>query len=368
MLLVCVRYMRLISLIRVKLSELSTISPTEDTSRPLDPFCQPAPPTCFPAPYPPPPEHSSPHSPQSALATSFVPPAASRNMRPVASYTPDVSLLTDLFGRMTVADLKTDSTNSRRHRMFGTSFNKIKPVPSPIAANFVKEPQLANIESIACSPKSTTTVRRRKIAALPTRRGKTSASPSPPLFDSAGATSYSIPRPYERIVEEAPPSHIPLSPQKTRLMSTLPSPLTTLNSSTPKQRKVHTVRKMPPHTQPIPQNQTLKPRATAGETFSYNVSRSPPLVSDTTSYFDSPPTSSDELDTPPSTPPSSHVLLANTSTESLAISSESDRIVSHKEPLGDAKLPYPRQRYRRLDFTKGGLGRDEQPLTFTFSV
>jgi hypothetical protein len=358
-------------LIYAKLSESPPISSMEVNSRSLDPFCRPAPSTCFPSPYPPPPEHSS-HSPRRVLATSFVPPAPPRNLRPLASYTPDVSLLTDLFGRMTVTSLKTDSINPKRYRMFGTSeFNKIKPIPSPITANSVKEPQLASIESIASSPKSTTTVRRRKIVALPTRRGKTSASPSPPVFDSAGATSYPIPLPYERIVAGAPPGHIPTLPQKTCLVSTLPSPYTAeprIAIPNARQRKAHTLRKTLPQTQPIPQNQTLKPLATAGETFCYNVSRSPPLVSDTTSYFDSPSTSSDELDTPPSTPPSSHVLLASSSTESLAISSESDRIVYHKGPLGNVKLPYPRQQYRRLDFTKGGLGRDEQPLTFTFSV
>ena len=348
---------------------------TEVTSRPRDPFCQPAPPSCFPAPYPPPPEHPLSHSPQRALATSFVPPARPQNLRPLASYTPDVSLLTDLFGRMTVTTLKAQSTNRKHQRVFGISeFNKIKSVPPSTAANFPKEPQLASMVSITSPPKLTTTVRRRKIAALPTRRGKTSVSPSPPVFDSAGATSYPIPRPYERIVEEATPCHILTSPQKTHFVSALPSPYTAEapcfakpKSSTSGQRRVHAPRNTLPQPRPIPQNQTLKPMSTAGETF-YNVSRSPPLVSDATSYFDSPPTSSDELDTPPSTPPSSHVLLASTSTESLGISSESDRIVSRKDPLGDAKLPYSRHRYRRLDFTKGGLGRDEKPLTFTFSV
>ena len=362
-------------LICVKSSELWPVSSTDITSRPLDPFSQPSPSTCFPAPYPPPPEHSSSYFPQRALATSFVPLAPPRNVRPLTSYNPDLSSLTDLFGRMTVTTLQTDSTNSKHHRMFGNfGINKIKPDPSPVAANCAKEPQPTSIESIACPPKSTT-VRRRKIAALPTRRGKTSASPSPPVFDPAGVTSYAIPRPYEQIEEEATPYHILTSPQKTRLVSTLPSAYSaevpyfaTPKSSTPRQRKVHTLRKTLPQIQPISQNQTLKPLATDGETLSYNGSRSPPLVSDATSYFDSPPTSSDELDTPPSTPPSSHVLLASTSTESLAIGSESDGTVSHKEPRGAAKLPYPRLRYRRLDFTKGGLGRDEQPLTFTFSV
>ena len=362
-------------LICIKLSTLSPISPTA-TSRSIDPFCQPAPPTCFPAPYPPPPEHSSSHSPPRALATSFIPSAPPRNLRPLTSYSSDVSSLTDLFSRMTVTALKTDSTNPSRHRTFEISeFNKMKPVPPPFTANLPKEPQLTSIESIVSPPKSTTTVRRRKIAALPTRRGKTLASTSPPLSDSAGATSYPIPRPFDRVVEESPSDHIPTSPPKTRVMSTILSPyvaeapyFATPKSSTPRQRKVHTLRKTLPQSQAIPQDQLLKPLAMAGETFLYNASRSSPLVSDATSYFDSPPTSSDELDTPPSTPPSSLVLLARTSAESLAISSESDGIVAHKEPLGDAKLPYPRQRYRRLDFTKGGLGRDDQPLTFTFSV
>jgi hypothetical protein len=373
MYLVCVLYRRLIC---VKLSELSLIPTTEVTSKSLDLFCQPAPPTCFPAPYPPPPQHSSSPSPQRALATSFVPPAPSQNLRPLTNYTPDVSSLTNLLGRMTITTLNTNSTSPKHHRMFGISeFNKIKPVPSPIIADFAKEPQPESIESITSPPKSTTTVRRRKIAALPIRRGKTSTSSSPPVFDSAGVTSHPIPRSYEQIVEEARPDHFPTSPQKIRFVSTLPSPyiteapfFATPNSSTPRQRKVHTLRKALPQSQIIPQNQTLKPLSTSGKTFSYNVSRSPPPVSDATSYFDSPPTSSDELDTPPSTPPSSHVLLASTSTESLAISSESERIVPHKEPLSDAKLHYSRPRYRRLDFTKGRSGRDEQPLTFTFSV
>ena len=359
------------SLICVKLSELSPISSTEVTSRPLDLFSQPAPPTCFPASYPPPLEHSLSYSSQKALAMSFIPPATRGNVRPLTNYSPDMFSLTDLFDRMTLTTLKDDSTNPKCHRISGNSgFDTIKPVPSPNVENCSRESQLASIKSNASPPKLTTTARRRKIAALPTRRGKTSASPTPTVLDPAGTTSYSTPR----VVEEPPPGYIHSSPQKPRLVSTTPSPYTaevqcfaTPKSSIPRQRKVQTLRKTLSQTQPIPHNQTSKPLATTGET-SYDVSRSPPLVSDATSYFDSPPTSSDELDTPPSTPPSSHVSLASTSTESLAISSESDRIISYKEPLGDAKLPYPRQRYRCLDFTKGGLGWDEKPLTFTFSV
>ena len=367
--LVCVLYLGLIS---VKLSDLSPISSMEVTSSPLDPFSQPAPPTCFPVPYPPPPEHSLLCSPQRALATSFVPPVRPRNVRPLAGYGADVSSLIDPFSRMDLTPLKTDSTSPKCDRMFGISgFNKIKTVPPSNTANFLKGPQLASIESISSPPKLTTTARRRKIAALPTRRGKTSASPTPTVSDLAGATSYSL----LRAVEDTLPDHTHTSQQKPRLLPTTPLAYTaeapylaTPKNPTIRQRRVHTLRKTPPQIQPTSQIQTLKPLATAGDTFSYNISRSPSLISDAPSYFDSPPTSSDELDTPPSTPPSSHVLLASTSTESLAISSESDRIVSHKEPLGDVKLPCLRQRYKRLDFTNGGLGRGEQPLTFTFSV
>ena len=342
--------MRLIS---VKSSELTPISSTDVASRPLDPFFQPSPPTCFPAPYPPPPEHSLSYSPQRTLATSFVLPAPPRSVQSLTGYNPDVSSLSDLFGRMTVTAFKTDSANPKCHRMFEIpELNKPKPIPSPVAANCSKEPQL---ESAASPPKSTTTTRRRKIASLPMRRGKTPAFSSPSLSDTAGATSHpTTPLPTQRVVEKTSLVYDFVSPQKTRPMSTFPSPYNVeapcaaiSKSSTPRQRRVHL--------------------AATGRTSPYTTSRSP-LVSDTTSCFDSPPTSSDELDTPPSTPPSSHVLLASTSTESLAVSSEFDGILSHNKPLGDAKLPYPRLRYRRLDLTRGGLGRDEQPLTFTFSV
>ena len=327
--------------------------PTSSTWRRSDPFSRVAPQTCFPAPYPPPP---APCLPRIALPTSFIPPTPPRDVRSLESHCPDVSTLTNLFGRMTTSTLETESKIPRNHRMlYIHDSNRIKPLSpflSPnVADNFTK-PRLATVESITSPTKSTNTSRRRRMASLPTRRGKISASPSPPIFHSA--TSYPITtRPTERVVEETP-CHEFAEPQKTCHVSQYTADASCgpmLMTSTPRQRKVHALRK----TQTIRQNQAA-------------VTRSPPLVSDATSYFDSPPTSSDELDTPPSTPPSSHVLLASTSTESLAISSESDRMVSHKEPLSDTKLYYPRPRYRHLDFTKGGLGRDEQPLTFTFSV
>ncbi|KAI9460541.1 hypothetical protein BJY52DRAFT_1262266 [Lactarius psammicola] len=340
-------------------------SPISSTSRRYDPFSHVVPQTCFPAPYPPPPPASC--LPRNALPTSLVPSTPPRDMRSLASHSPDMSTLTNLFGRMTTTTLVTDSRIPRSHGVFHVpDSNRVKPLPQP-----------ASVESIASPTKPTNTPRRRKIASLPTRRNKTSTSPSPPVFDSAGAISHPItPRPTERVVEETPPDYVFASPQETRPVSTLPSLYTVEAScvampkpSTPRQRKVHTLHhKTPPKSHAIPQDQVLAPLATAREAFSYTVSRSPPLASDATSYFDSPPTSSDELDTPPSTPPRSHVLLARTSTEGLAISSEFDGMISHKEPLGDAELLHPRQRYRRLGFTKGNLGRDEQPLTFTFGV
>ena len=346
-------------------TKLSGSQPTLSTSRYCDPFRQAAPPTCFPAPYPPPPVSCLP---QKAFATSFIPCAAPQVVPSSANHSSDISTLTNLFGRMAKTTLERIPRNHGVSRI--PASNRIEPftpILSPSVSNTFARPQLTSVESIASPPKPTNTPRRRKMAPLPARRGKTSASPSHP-------TTCMTSPPTERAVEETS-DHAFASPQKPHPVSILSpshtaeaSCIATSKPSTHKQRKEHTLHKSLSQPQTIPRYQALTPLATTGETFSYDVSRSPPLVSDATSYFDSPPTSSDELDTPPSTPPSSHVLLASTSTESLAISSESDRIVSHKEPLGDTKLPYPRLRYRRLDFTKGCLGRDEQPLTFTFSV
>ncbi|KAH9178760.1 hypothetical protein EDB89DRAFT_1928373 [Lactarius sanguifluus] len=342
-----------------------------------DPFSHTAPQTCFPAPYPPPPASCLPRN---ALPTSFIPPTPARDVHPLASHSPDMSTLTNLFERMTTTTQETVSRIPRSHGVFYISdSNRIKPlspIRSPsIAANSTKS-QLASEESIVSPTKPTNTPRRRKIASLPTRRGKTSASLSPPAFDSTEATSHPVTsRPTEQVVEVTPPDYVFAPLPNTHPVSTLPSLHTaeasyvgTPKSPTARQRKVHAL-----HYKALPQSQTvpqchLRPLARVRETLSYTVSRSPPLVSDATSYFDSPPTSSDELDTPPSTPPRSQVLLARTSTEGLAISSESDGIVFHKGPLGGAKLPNSRQQYVHLDLMKGGWGRDEQPLTFTFGV
>src|SRR6266702_443943 len=361
---------------RLICTKLPRSLPISSTSRRYDPFSHVAPQTCFPAPYPPPPASCLPRN---TLPTSFIPPTSPRDVRSLVSHSPDMSTLTNLFGRMTATTLETDSRIPRSHGVFSIpDSNRIKPLSpilSPSAADYSTKPRPASVELITSPTKPTNTPRRRKIASLPTRRGKTSTSPPPPVFDSAGTMSHLItPRPTERVVEETLPDYVFASPQKTRFVSTLPSLYTaeascvaTPKPSTPKQRKVHTLHhKTLPQSHTIPQSQALRSLARAGETFSYAVSRSPPLVSDAISYFDSPPTSSDELDTPPSTPPRLHVLLARTSTEGLAISSEFDGMVSHKEPFGDATLPNPRQRYKHLDFTKGGLGRVEQPLTFTF--
>ena len=358
--------------------KLPSSPPISSTSIRYDLFSRVTSQTCFPAPYPPAPSTSC--LPQNALPTSFIPPAPPRDVRSLASRSPDMSTLIDLFGKMTFTTTATDSRTPRSH---GVSYvpdsNRVKPlspIPSPNVADISTRPQLASVESIPSPTKSTNPPRRRKIASLPTRRGKTSASSSPPVFDSAGAASHPItPSLTEQVVEGTRLDYVFASPQNTRLVSTLPSLYPAEASyvamsklSAPRQRKGQALRKMLPPSQTIPQNRASTPLASDWGTFSYTVSGSPPFVSDATSYFDSPPTSSDELDTPPSSPPPSHVLLARTSTESLDISSEPDGIISYKEPLRDAKLPNPRQRHRRLDFTKGGLSRDDQPLTFTFSV
>ena len=358
--------------------KLPSSPPILSTSIRYDLFSRVTPQTCFPAPYPPPPSTSC--LPRNALPTSFIYPTPPRDVRSLASCSPDMSTLIDLFGRMTTTTTETDSKIPRNHGVScvpdSNGVKPLSPISSPNVADISTKPQLASIESITSPTKSTNPPRRRKIASLPTRRGKTSASSSPPVFDSARAASHLITPPLtEQVVEETRPDYLFPSPQNARLVSTLPSLYTAEASyvampkpSAPRQRKVHTLHRILPPSKTTPQNRASTPLASDWGTFSYTVVGSPPPVLDATSYFDSPPTSSDELDTPPSSPPPSHVLLARTSTESLDISSESDGIMSYKEPLRDAKLPNPRQRYRRLDFTKEGLSRDDQSLTFTFSV
>ncbi|KAH9081697.1 hypothetical protein EDB83DRAFT_572861 [Lactarius deliciosus] len=337
---------------------LPGLPPISSTSTRCDPFSHVAPQTCFPAPYPPPPASCLPWN---ALPTSFISPTRPRVVRSLTRHNPDMSTLTNLFGRMTTTTLETDFRIPRNHGVFcvpdSVGIEPSSPILSPSVAASSAKPQLASVDSVSSPTKPTNAPRRRKIASLPTRR--------------AHCTT---PCPTEQVIEETP-EYVFASPQKTLLVSSFPSLhsaeaayVATPEPSITRQRKLHTLHhKTLPQSQVIPQNQASRPLANA-EDFSYTVSRSPPLVSDATSYFDSPPTSSDELDTPPSTPPRSHVLLTRTLTEGLAIPSGSDGMVSRKDPLDDAKPPYPRQRYMHLDFTKGVWGRDEQPLTFTFGV
>ena len=97
------------------------------------------------------------------------------------------------------------------------------------------------------------------------------------------------------------------------------------------------------------------------------VSRTPSLISDTSFSADS-FSSSDELDTPPSTPPShSHVLVAYNTLPTSAISSKSTG--TFRLPmLTSAVFPDPRKENGiHIDFTNGEAVREQQ-LSFTFGA
>ena len=99
------------------------------------------------------------------------------------------------------------------------------------------------------------------------------------------------------------------------------------------------------------------------------VSRTPSLVSDTSSCADS-FSSSDELDTPPSTPPShSHVLIACNTLSTGTISSKSNTTGSYRLPMLTGAI-FPDQRKGEgihIDFTNGEAAREQQ-FSFTFGA
>ncbi|KAH8997342.1 hypothetical protein EDB92DRAFT_1839273 [Lactarius akahatsu] len=280
---------------RLVLPESPLVSSTS-TSRRYDPFSHVAPQTCFPAPYPPPP---APCLPRSALPTSFIPPTPPRDVRSLTSHNPDM--------RMTTTTLETCSRIPRSHGVFyipdPNSIKPLSPILSPSVAANSTMPRAVSEESIVSTDK----------ADERTPEAKDSLTPD-------AHNTPITPPPIERVVEVTPPHYAFASSQKARLVSSLPS-LYSAEASCVAMPKSPTAGQRKPY----------GVWATAGETFSYTytVSRSPPLVSDTTSYIDSPPTSSDDLDTPPSTPPRSRVLLARTSTEDLVISSVSQWDTMH---------------------------------------
>ena len=95
------------------------------------------------------------------------------------------------------------------------------------------------------------------------------------------------------------------------------------------------------------------------------ISRTPSLTLDTSSCSDS----SDELDTPPSTPPShSHALIACNASPTSVISSKPNTRRSFGLPMfTSAGFPDPRKKGIHIDFTNGGAV-GEQQFSFTFGA
>ncbi|KAH9968607.1 hypothetical protein BC827DRAFT_1263128 [Russula dissimulans] len=338
-----------------------TISPVMTAPTSDDLRSRATPPTCFPTRYPPPPGESS-TPPQSTFVTSFTRAA--------------------LFDQMSVSGLEV----GRRPRESSKGFprcqkpKKTEPLPpllSPIivdASGTFYETLPTRIGS-APTPKPTPVKRRRRIAPLPNRHKSSDPPPSSDSLSSVisgttlssqGATSR-VPSTLAIIIGETPlecaDTSLGIFCRPTPLAqdsAEVPSPSMS-KSGAPRQRKaVPFPRRVPPRPQGIfSSHQTPLPTLSGT---SCPVSRSPSLVLDASSS-----SSSDELDTPPSTPP--HVSsIRSTIDESTAIPPKANMLMSRRSPsLGDGVSPKPRERIIHIDLTKG-VGGQERPLTFTFGV
>jgi hypothetical protein len=298
-----------------------------------DPLFQEVSSTCFPACYPPPPCESV-FSPGKPLITRFLPTTSANNEKLSANPSVDMSALVTHLGQMSITTSNVDrKTRDSRKCKWGPKSKKPEPL-SPLLSQVVagqssSPPRLSspNAGTVSCAI-SNPAPRKRRIAALPTRHARTTplptldpSSPSAdPPISARTANSAMLSTPFSQVAKTtAREASLDLSPaplqygpptraQYTTGMSDNPRSKSVL----PKQRKTRPLpRRVAPHSQTPPQTRPPTPLAPSGQKISSsNASRTPSLVSDTSSSAD-PLSSSDEFDTPPSTPPSySHGLIA----------------------------------------------------------
>ena len=326
-----------------------------------DPFSREMSLTCFPIHYPPPPDEPI-SSPRMPLVTQFHCAASTNNEKPRANRCVDISSLATRFGRMSITTSEVGFRTQDNQKCIWAPRSKkpepLSPLLSPVTAG-VSDPSpklpSPNTGTVLCA-KSITAPRRRRIAALPTRHTKTvtldSSSPSanPPV--SAATSNKAMPHaPFSWVAE--------MTVTETTRNSSTSSPATVQNGL-PSQVQFTTgtdilgskpvvsePRKRLPR--PRPRRVASQPQTTASQrrpsihavpsgqrTSHSTVSRTPSLVSDTSSCADS-FTSSDEFDTPPSTPPYSHGFTACNALATSVISSRPNSI----GPFG---LPIPCKR------------------------
>jgi hypothetical protein len=331
------------------------------------------------------------------MATAFALTSSIRNVEK-RSATNSLSSLINILSRMTVTP-KVDSEPRASYRDSRIPCSKKTAPLSPSLFTNVSIPSDGHqrMTGSVSSAMPVAPPRRRRIAALPKRHTETptslsTLSPPSPLprgslltVVSPNATSHTSAESATRlaVTENAHPDCVLLPSQTSYLRSTLSvqNQAATLGPSTSKsvvskQRKSHPLhRRTNSQSQPAPSPRQVSASSTLVESrvcvSSRTVSRTPSLVSDT-SGIDSSPSSSDELDTPPSTPSSSLLALPTRgeAANNIATFLGSPAMSTHgKQSPGIAKLPRPREKGIHIDFTKGRVGNDseERPFTFTFS-
>ncbi|KAI0308163.1 hypothetical protein B0F90DRAFT_1922516 [Multifurca ochricompacta] len=308
-----------------------------------DPFSKNAPSTCFPTRYPPPPSERYSPSPK-VRVTSFNILASVRNEERLSSCAANLTSLTHLFDQMIIAPAKpaTDIQNTR-----GRSCAKL-----PRCLLVSKQPLLRLLKlppdpMIAVPPSSHAT----------TPRASDTQTTKPTIAD---VNSHPVVAPLE-VVHRGPASFAEIA--KTS------SPFSTRSVVSNLKKTLSLPCKAPSQLQAVPSRQVPAPSVRKTP---YNIPRTPPLVSDTPLDSSSPPSSSDELDTPPSTPSSSsHVPSARSSVSQMAMASkpETPKKSLERRTLKKAKpLKQKGEKVVHIDFVMAGAFGRDQSLAFTFGA
>ncbi|KAI0275022.1 hypothetical protein BC834DRAFT_850708 [Gloeopeniophorella convolvens] len=286
----------------VKLSFTPPPSSTAPAPVLHDLFSQDISPTCFPARYPSP--HTNAHSfPARVLASTHSHIAFKATPELPTSSTPDVPSLGALFSKMAI-------NKTHQGLKSAQSLKPRSPKHTPPFTSFA----IAGLSNPNLSRNPSSTLRRRKIAALPIRRPKTvCSSPSSTLPLTSGRLPFTD-SPYNNITAPQPPI-MPMQPicdiaNASAAVSTRRTTKLTIQTTSdvvaPHSRKpLNRLRRQISASRVAPSSgQRTLPTTPLTWSIPYSFSRPPSLVSDTSSCTESPESSSDELDTPPTTPPS----------------------------------------------------------------
>lgn len=368
----------------MKLRTLLPISSAEAASKYRDFFSPRTPSSCFPSRYPLPHGDLS-SSPPTPLVTSFAFKSPSRNEKPITdSRVVDMSSLISCFSRMAITSSNVRPETHVSHKdSLAPKIKETVPLSPPLYPVVAGIPDFSNepclLKATVSPAKANTTPRKRKIAGLPTRRTKAptpcTINVSEPSIVATSPNNLTSHGPTRPTTKAGAPEMVPLehpivspatccgSPWHVR-SNEKTSGASMPNSLTPTQRRLRRPRKgssLPRATVPLSCQASIQIEF-GWNTLSHRISRTPPLILDAPSYTDSPSPSSDELDTPPSTPSFSQSLCASDA----STSSRSKSAILHLSPLlEEARLRSLEQGSVHVNFAKYDAGGTERPFTFT---